>query len=116
MALLWRYGVNSHCFACNGHPEVAAWGLSDTNPVPPDARRAIWPAMRRYCSCYTRDLLAPAHGQVTPTRNLFSIPTHHYLKIPCGNEALLLLRKQQLRNASCTPCFLNRLHAIVPIW
>ncbi|KRX53325.1 hypothetical protein T09_9347 [Trichinella sp. T9] len=39
--------------------------------------------------------------------NLFSIPTHYYLKIPCGNEALLLLRKQQLRNASCTPCFLN---------
>ncbi|KRY65203.1 hypothetical protein T4B_7658 [Trichinella pseudospiralis] len=26
-------------------------------------------------------------------------------KIPRGNKALLLVRKQQLRNASCTLCF-----------
>ncbi|KRY31886.1 hypothetical protein T01_6058 [Trichinella spiralis] len=45
------------------------FGLSDPNPVPPDAMIAILPAVRGYCSCSTRDLWAPAHGWVTPTRS-----------------------------------------------
>ncbi|KRX17906.1 hypothetical protein T07_9775 [Trichinella nelsoni] len=39
------------------------------------------------------------------TRKYFRNTCSSLSKNPRGNKALLLVRKQRLRNASCTPCF-----------
>ncbi|KRY32978.1 hypothetical protein T01_14433 [Trichinella spiralis] len=66
----WSFGVLVLMAASPGR----CMGLSDPNPVPPDAKRPIWLAVRGYCSCSTRNLWAPAHEQVTPTRSV-SLPS-----------------------------------------
>ncbi|KRX26637.1 hypothetical protein T07_4270 [Trichinella nelsoni] len=67
--------------------------MGSFGPQPGAARLmiAILPEVRGYCSCSTRDLWAPAHGWVTPTRSVLFRSEHYLLKVERGGRDLFVV-------------------------